>query len=257
MKNKSVILKKLAALLAAAVLALSLSGCSLFGGNTVQSAIGSYDFSEMRLIQLEEPSDGQPLAVIETSMGTIKAVLYPEYAPNTVDNFVNRVNEGYYDGKDVYALVEEALFMSGSYNDEGTQGFTNDGNPIPNEYSVNLWTFRGALCSYSGNAGYGDSRFFFVNNRELTEEELAELRSFKDADGNQKLPEELITAFVEKGSFAHIAGFYTVFGQAIEGLDVIEQICTAERDEKTARPLEEIKINSIKMTEYHKEEEAQ
>lgn len=243
------------ALLAAGI--LSLSGCSLFGGNSTTSAIGTYDFSQMELIQFDEPYEGQPLAVIETSLGTIRAVLYPEYAPNTVDNFVNRANEGFYDGKDIYALVENAFFLTGSYNEEGTQGYTNDGNPIANEYSVNLWTFRGALCSYNGQAGYGDSRFFVINNKALTEEEIAQLRSFKDENGNQKLPEELITAFIEKGSVAHFAGCYTVFGQAIDGFDVIEEICSAERDESTARPLNEIKLISVTITEYHTEEETQ
>ncbi len=244
--------KIFAALLAAGI--LSASGCALFGGSGAASAIGSYDFSQMELIQFDEPYEGQPLAVIETSEGTIRAVLYPEYAPNTVDNFVNRANEGFYDGKEIYALVEQALFLTGSYNEEGTQGYTNDGQPIANECSVDLWTFRGALCSYSGKTGYGDSRFFVINNKDLTEDELAELRSYKDSDGNQRLPEELITAFVEKGSVAHLAGRYTVFGQTIEGFDVIEKICTAACDEKTAKPLNEMKLVSVKITEYHAQE---
>lgn len=256
MKKQFFRIKTAAAALLAAGL-LPLSGCSLFGGNSTVSALGTYDFTQMELIQFEEPYEGQPLAVIETSLGTIRAVLYPEYAPNTVDNFVNRANEGFYDGKDIYALVENAFFLTGAYNEEGTQGYTNDGEPIANEYSVNLWTFRGALCSYNGRAGYGDSRFFVINDKKLTEDEIAQLRSFQDADGNQKLPEELITAFIEKGSVAHFAGCYTVFGQAIDGFDVIEEICGAERDESTARPLNEIKLISVRITEYHAEEETQ
>lgn len=221
------------------------------------SALGTYDFAEMDLIQLEEPKDGQPMAVINTSAGTIKAVLYPEYAPNTVDNFVNRANEGFYNGKDIYAIVEEAFFLTGAYDEAGTQGFTNDGNPIENECDVDLWTFKGALCSYSGQAGYGDSRFFVINNRSLTEDELSQLRGFKNEDGSQKLPEELLTAFVQQGSVAHFAGCYTVFGQTIEGYDVIDKICTAEIDPKTARPVEELIIESIEITEYKSEKEAE
>lgn len=245
--------KRFAAVAAAAILALS--GCSFFGGNSTQSAIGTYNFSEMDLIQLEEPADGLPLAVINTSEGTIKAVLYPGYAPNTVDNFINRANEGFYDGKDIYAIVEQAFFLTGSYNEEGTQGFTNDGKPIKNECSVDLWTFKGALCAYSGQAGYGDSRFFVVNDKPLTEAEIDELRAFKNEDGSQKIPEELITAFIEEGSIAHFAGCYTVFGQTIEGFDVIEKICAAETDTSTARPVSKITIESIEITEYTSSEE--
>ncbi len=226
-------------------------------GSKSASALGSYNFEEMDLIQLEEPKDGQMMAVINTSAGTIKAVLYPEYAPNTVDNFVNRANEGFYNGKDIYAIVEEAFFLTGAYDEEGTKGYTNDGKHIENECDVDLWTFKGALCSYSSRAGYGDSRFFVINNRSLTEDELSQLRGFKNEDGSQKIPEELLTAFVEKGSVAHFAGCYTVFGQTIEGFDVIEKICTAEIDENTARPVEELVIESIEITEYKSEEEVQ
>ncbi len=248
-------MKKKFAAIAAAIAISVLSGCSLFGGNSTQSAIGTYNFSEMNLVQLEEPYENQPMAVINTSEGTIKAVLYPEYAPNTVDNFINRANEGFYNGKDIYAIVEQAFFLTGSYNEEGTQGFTNDGKPIKNEYSVDLWTFKGALCAYSGQVGHGDSRFFVINDKPLSEEEIAQLRAFKNEDGTQKIPEELITAFVEKGSVAHFAGCYTVFGQTIEGFDIIEKICAVETDESTAHPVSPITIESIEITEYTSSEE--
>ena len=221
------------------------------------NAMTGYDFSEMDLIQLEEPADGQLMAVIDTTEGVIKAVLYPEYAPNTVDNFVNRANEGFYDGKAVYVIVNECLFMTGSYNEEGTQGFTNDGNPIANENSVDLWTFKGALCSYSGQTGFGDSRFYIVDEFPVTDEEFEELRSKKDEEGNQIIPEELLSAFAEHKGVLHLAGMHTVFGQTIEGFEVVEKICAAGYDTETMRPLDEIKINSVKITEYRNEEEVQ
>lgn len=239
--------KKIAAL--AAVSILSLSGCSLFSSNTY-SAIGTYDFAEMNLIQLEEPAEGQMMAVIDTTEGVIKAVLYPEYAPNTVDNFVNRANEGYYDGKDVYAIINESLFMTGAYNEEGTQGYTNDGEPIANEHDVDLWTFKGALCAYNGQMGYGDSRFFIVDEYPMTDEEIEELRSIKNEDDTQRIPEELLQAYIDEKGIIQIAGQYTVFGQTIEGIEVVEKICDYEYDEETMRPVTEIKINSIEITEY-------
>ena len=221
------------------------------------NAMSSYNFDEMDLVQLEAPKDGQMMAVIDTTEGVIKAVLYPEYAPNTVDNFVARANEGFYNNKSVYAIINECLFMTGSYNEEGTQGFTNDGNPIANENNVDLWTFKGALCSYSGQTGYGDSRFYIVDEFPVTEEEFAELRSRKNEDGEQIVPEELLTAYAEHKGIIHLAGTHTVFGQTIEGFEVIEKICDSEYDAETMRPVNEIKINSITITEYKGEEEVQ
>ena len=221
------------------------------------NAMSGYNFEEMDLIQLEEPEDGQMMAVIDTTEGVIKAVLYPEYAPNTVDNFVNRANEGFYDNKSVYAIINECLFMTGAYNEEGTQGFTNDGNPIPNENDVDLWTFKGALCSYSGQTGYGDSRFYIVDEFPITEEEFSKLRSKKNKAGTQIIPEELLSAYEEHKGIIHLAGTHTVFGQTIEGFEVVEKICDAEYDAETMRPLNEIKINSVRITEYKSEEEVQ
>lgn len=74
------------------------SGCSMLGGQNT-NALGSYDFSEMNLVQLDKPADGQDVAIIETNVGTITAVLYAEFAPNTVANFKKRAEEGFYDGK--------------------------------------------------------------------------------------------------------------------------------------------------------------
>ncbi len=227
---------------------------TLMNGNGY-NAMKEYNFDEMVLVQLEEPKDGQPMAVIDTSEGVITAVLYPEYAPNTVDNFINRANEGFYDGKPVYAIINESLFMTGAYNEEGTQGFTNDGNPIANENSVNLWTFKGALCSYSGQTGYGDSRFYIVDEFPITEEEYTELRARKNDDGSQIIPEELLTAYTEKKGIIHLAGMHTVFGQTIDGFEVVEKICDNEYDAETMRPINEIIINSIEITEYKSAEE--
>lgn len=221
------------------------------------NAMTDYNFEEMDLIQLEAPEEGQMMAVIDTTEGVIKAVLYPEYAPNTVENFVTRANEGFYDGKAVYAIINESLFMTGSYNEEGTQGFTNDGAPIPNEHSVDLWTFKGALCAYSGQTGFGDSRFYIVDEFPVTDEEFEELRSKKNKDGNQIVPEELLQAYETKKGILHLAGVHTVFGQTIEGFDVVEKICGSEYDPETMRPVNDIKINSVKITEYKSEEEVQ
>ena len=112
----------------------------MLGGQTT-NALGSYDFTEMNLVQLDKPADGQDVAVIETNVGTITAVLYAEFAPNTVANFKKRAEEGFYDGKPFFALQKGIYAITGASNDEGTEGITDDGKYIENECSVNLWPF--------------------------------------------------------------------------------------------------------------------
>ena len=226
------------------------SGCSMLGGQTT-NALGSYDFTEMNLVQLDKPADGQDVAVIETNVGTITAVLYAEFAPNTVANFKKRAEEGFYDGKPFFALQKGIYAITGASNNEGTEGITDDGKYIENECSVNLWPFKGALLGYSTQQGYSDSRFFFTGALEITEENKKELRGYTNQETSaQVIPEELITAFEKRGSVPGFAGAYTVFGQVINGFDVLDKILWTDSDKSNMKPLEELKIVKVTLDTY-------
>ena len=242
--------RKLAAVLAGITAITAFSGCSMLGGQTT-NALGSYDFTEMNLVQLDKPADGQDVAVIETNVGTITAVLYAEFAPKTVANFKKRAEEGFYDGKPFFALQKGIYAITGASNDEGTEGITDDGKYIENECSVNLWPFKGALLGYSTQQGYSDSRFFFTGAIEITEENKKELRGYTNQETSaQVIPEELITAFEKRGSVPGFAGAYTVFGQVINGFDVLDKILWTDSDKSNMKPLEELKIVKVTLDTY-------
>lgn len=243
--------KKTAAVLSlAAAAAILCGGCSLFGG-TPRSAVLDYDFSEFELVQLEEPEEGRLAAVVQTSMGDITVVLYPEYAPKAVENFVSRAKEGYYDNNKIYENYEKLFIATGSATN-GQTGVTDDGNLIENEYSPKLWPFKGALCAYSLTAGYFDSRYFFCNTyEEFTEKQISDLRSVT-RNGEQLFPDELVDAWVEQGSLPNLSGFYTVFGQITDGMDVFEKIIDAEYNTETYVPIDDIIVYHVEITEYSK-----
>lgn len=242
--------RKLAAILAGITAITAFSGCSMLGGQTT-NALGSYDFTEMNLVQLDKPADGQDVAVIETNVGTITAVLYAEFAPNTVANFKKRAEEGFYDGKPFFALQKGIYAITGASNDEGTEGITDDGKYIENECSVNLWPFKGALLGYSTQQGYSDSRFFFTGALEITEENKKELRGYTNQETSaQVIPEELITAFEKRGSVPGFAGAYTIFGQVINGFDVLDKILWTDSDKSNMKPLEDLKIVKVTLDTY-------
>lgn len=242
--------RKLAAILAGITAITAFSGCYMLGGQTT-NALGSYDFTEMNLVQLDKPADGQDVAVIETNVGTITAVLYAEFAPNTVANFKKRAEEGFYDGKPFFALQKGIYAITGASNDEGTEGITDDGKYIENECSVNLWPFKGALLGYSTQQGYSDSRFFFTGALEITEENKKELRGYTNQETSaQVIPEELITAFEKRGSVPGFAGAYTVFGQVINGFDVLDKILWTDSDKSNMKPLEDLKIVKVTLDTY-------
>lgn len=242
--------RKLAAVLAGIITVTAFSGCSMLGNQTT-NALGTYDFTQMDLVQLNKPSEGQDVAVIETNLGTITAVLYAEFAPKTVANFKKRAEEGFYDGKPFFALQKGIYAITGASNDEGTKGVTDDGKFIENECSVNLWPFKGALLGYSSQQGYSDSRFFFTGALEITEENKKELRGYTDQETSaQVIPDELITAFEKRGSVPGFAGTYTVFGQVINGFDTLDKILWSASDKSTMKPLEEIKIVKVTLDSY-------
>lgn len=245
--------KIMAATLAAAV--VMLSGCAQAQYNAIQH----YDFTNMELVQLEEPEEGAQMCVIDTDLGTIKAVLYPEYAPKTVENFVKNAKDGLYDNQSIYVIATNYYFLAGGHETEdgGYVGRISEEELLENEYSVNLWPFRGALMSCSEKGGYSDSRYFIVNNdiENNTEESVQQLidqaNSSTREDKDQMI--KLFRNFLSVGGVFGYGGYYTVFGQTIEGLDVVKKITdivTGVEDENDKRPAQDIKIKSITITEY-------
>lgn len=204
----------------------------------------SFDEENMEIVQLNPPEDGQQIAIVTTTKGVIKAVLYPEYCPNTVENFVQLANEGFYNGQKVFAIEPSNAFMAGSDSDTGETAKTITGKDIKNEYHDNLWPLKGALCSIGSREGRGDSRYFFVNTVQID----PVLESEMEKNG---YPKKAIEGFVKAGGAPSLARQYTVFGQAYEGLDVIEEITKVDiEDEKSKIPVEEIIIEKIEISTY-------
>jgi peptidyl-prolyl cis-trans isomerase A (cyclophilin A) len=198
----------------------------------------------MQLVQLDalagELRDGQPIAVVTTTHGVIRVVLFPEYAPNTAANFIARAEEGFYDDSVVLAIQDGVFFQAG-VNSEGDA----HSRVIPNEYHVNLWPFRGAIASYGSEQGSSDSRFIIIDEQLLSEREWERLREMK-IDGENTLPEELLDAFAEHGVAVTLSGIFTIFGQTIEGIEVVQSIVGVDVD-RLSRPRQEIRIISVEI----------
>lgn len=174
------------------------------------------DEASISLIQLEEPSKDLPTALISTTMGDIKLVLYPEQAPKAVEIFTEAAKNGVYDG-----------LLAGLY-ELGTI-FTLDAPDTEDTYSIelsdDLWTFSGAVCMTE------QKDIIFVNTVDFTDEEKEYLAS----EGELELVRR---AYLEYGGIPNYARQYTVFGQVTEGMDVLKEIAKS--------PLETIIIiNSV------------
>ena len=208
------------------------------------------DADDVEIIQFDTPADDAPVVVFETTLGTYKAVLYPEEVPDYCEFFTGLVNDGYYDGTYVFAVENGVYFMGGSKTDNGT---TNDDTNTTNyerELSPKLWPFKGALIAFGDEKGLfvketlAGSRLMFVNSVEFTDE-------FKEELDNAGGDKTLVEAFKEHGGIPNFSQQYTVFGQVIDGMDVYDKICSAEvNDEKTKRPMNDIQFTKVYMTTY-------
>lgn len=244
-------LKKILAA-ACAALTLSLAGCSFSQGT--YNVMHEYDFSQMELVQLEAPAEGDTIAIFDTSCGEIRAVLYPEYAPNTVAAFIEKAESGYYDGKDIAFVVDNLYFLSGCTKDENGNyiGRQSDDELIEAECNVNLWPFKGALMAFSEKGGFSDARWFICNEEEITEDAINSLKESAQKRENEQERVNLtylFDKFYEIGGNFGASGSFTVFGQTYEGIEVIEDICAAPTDENGI-PVNKMIINSVTIAEY-------
>lgn len=249
-------MKKILAAVCAAG-ALLLSGCSDRGYN----AMATYDFAEMDtdFIQLKAPQEGDTIAVIDTEYGEIRAVIYDELCPDTAQAFINHANNGDYDNKPVYGVMQDCYFLTGGFeNEKGVYtGRNSDDELVAAECTTALWPFKGALMAFSERGGYSDARWFMCNDdkESLTEDAINDLKQ-KAMEGDEDERDNLITLFDTfysvRGVFG-LAGVYTVFGQAYEGLDVIEQLCSIP-SEDNFRAKEDVMINSVTISQYKAEE---
>ena len=250
-------MKKIIAAVLAAASILTFTGCRR-AVNEPPNGMTSYDFKEMNLdyIQLKPPTAGDKIAIIDTDYGEIRVVLYEQYAPNTVRNFIQKAEAGVYDNIPVKAVNYDAYFLTGGWEDEKGNyiGRNSDEELVENEYSVDLWPFTGALMSISDKAGSSDSRWFIVNNdaETLTEEAINELKEGaqnREDDTEREKMIAMFDKFYEVGGVFGLAGAYTVFGHTYLGLDVVKQLTHIPSDEND-QATETVMIKSVTISEF-------
>jgi peptidyl-prolyl cis-trans isomerase B (cyclophilin B) len=243
--TKNNVLKFIFVAMCVLTVAVTINSCSQMN-NSVK-----IDLDTIELVQFEDIADDAQVAVIKTTLGDMKAVLYPEYAPNTVQNFINLAQSGYYDGTYIFRIQDEAYFAGGSPNTDGSldDDYDEESEKIANEFHQNLWPFKGAICSLSEFKNCSGSRFVVVDSIEFTDEIKEEMLSSSE---NTLLSD----AFIEHGGVPNYSQQMTVFAQIYEGLDIVDVISSQDSDpDNEYQPYEEIIINSIEISTYGEEKE--
>jgi len=158
-------------------------------------------------------AEKNPIVTIEMNNGDImKAELYPEIAPNTVNNFISLVKDGYYDGIIFHRVIKGFMIQGGCPNGNGMGG---PGYSIAGEFSSNG----------------------FTNNLKHEKGVLSMARTMQPNSAGSQF-------FIMHARAPHLDGEYAAFGRVIEGLDVVDKIASV-RVNRMDKPLEDQRIKSM------------
>ncbi len=166
--------------------------------------------------------EGATIAIISTSMGTIKVELYTEKAPITCDNFIKLANDGFYDGLVFHRVIDDFMIQSGGFDAEGDQKSSPYGQ-IELEIDEDLRHDDGAIAMARQGQDMSDPTFFNTATSQ-----------FYICDGEQH----------------GLDDYYAVFGKVIEGMNVVRLIASTSATIKYGMqnwPSDDIIVNNIKI----------
>ncbi len=162
-----------------------------------------------------------PIVTITMENGkTMKAELYPEIAPNTVNNFISLVKKGFYNGIIFHRVIPGFVIQVGCPQGTGMGG---PGYSIKGEFNSNG----------------------FKNDLKHTEGVLSMARTNDPNSAGSQI-------FVMVGNAPHLDGSYAGFGKVIEGMDVAMEIAATKRD-RSDRPYEDQKIKDATVETFGEE----
>lgn len=260
-------LKKILILAILLALAISLTGCgdTNVGNNTTKTnttnssnnssntssnntANASVDVKKLDFIasaekQVAMPEKGETIATIHVkNFGDIKVKFFKDKAPKAVENFITHAKDGYYNGLTFHRVINNFMIQGGDPTGTGAGGESIWQKNFEDEFSFDLVPYRGALCMANAGANTNGSQFFI----EQAKYDEATYKMLKQ----NGYPENLLNAYKKYGGSMHLFFAHTVFGQVIEGMDVVDKIAATKTNEETGKPETDVIIDSIEISEY-------
>ena len=169
-------------------------------------------------VETRSKGDG-PMVIISTNLGDIKLQLEKDSAPITVENFLNYVNEGFYDGTIFHRVIPGFMVQGGGFTEDMNQKSTN--SPIKNEADNGLKNVRGSVAMARTSVVDSATSQFFIN--------------LKDND------------FLDH----NVRDYgYAVFGTVVDGMNIVDKISEVETGTSGRFrdvPVNPVIINSIKI----------
>ena len=194
------------------------------------------------LPQLQETKDTDLIYIIQTNHGDIHVRLFPAIAPKTVENFTTHANNGYYDGGVFHRVIKDFMIQGGAPTGTGRGGESIFGESFEDEFDPDYRNIRGALSMANRGPNTNGSQFFLVTVPEVPAKVIRQMKDIGAAEG---FSDDVVNAYEEHGGAYWLDGKHTVFGQIVEGMDVVDAISALPTD-GADRPREEVRIETIK-----------
>lgn len=176
----------------------------------------------------------QTKVLIETEFGNMTAILYNE-TPLHRDNFIKLANQGWYNGSIFHRVINNFMIQGGGKDDK----MNDPGYTVPAEFVGKYFHKKGALAAarkpdqVNPEKASSGSQFYIVQGTVLKEQQLMQT--------NKNLTPERREAYKTVGGTPHLDDDYTVFGEVIEGLDVVDKIAAVQTGPGN-KPLKDVKM---------------
>lgn len=197
----------------------------------------------MASIQLKNPEKGDTVAVMHTSMGDIKIKLFPQRTPKTFENFTTHAKNGYYNGLKFHRVIKDFMIQGGDPLGTGIGGESIWGGKFEDEFDPELHNLRGALSMANAGPNTNGSQFFIVQANEAPASMIEQMKELADSG----FPEDITAAYEEIGGTPWLDFRHTVFGQVIDGMEIVDSIANVKTVNDV--PCDDVIINSIDIEE--------
>ncbi len=196
----------------------------------------------MSAYQLEKPVTGDVIATMKTNMGDIEIKLFPKEAPKTVENFVTHAKDGYYNGLIFHRVIKDFMIQGGDPTGTGMGGESIFGRTFEDEFDPALHNLRGALSMANAGPNTNGSQFFIVQANTVPANMLSQMKQMPDS-----FPPKIVDAYAELGGTPWLDFRHTVFGQVINGIDVVDTIANVKVGQND-KPNNDVVIETIEIS---------